>query len=177
MSSFGDKLLKLARDSLITYFSNTIPDSDFSEKRGVFVTLHKDGQLRGCIGYPDPVMELSLAVIDAARHAAFNDPRFEPVKEDELTELKIEVSVLSVPKVLEVAPEEYVNNIKIGRDGLIIRGAFGSGLLLPQVATEEKWNATEFLNHLCLKAGMSQDDWKDPVNQILTFQAEIFSEG
>jgi hypothetical protein len=174
-------LLTLARESIASYFKDKKPDmknvKHLSEKRGVFVTLHKSGDLRGCIGFPLPVYALNMAVVEAARSAAFSDPRFPPVKEGELKDIEIEISVLSVPEEIKVSrAAEYVEKIKIGEDGLIIKGSFGSGLLLPQVATENNFNVSTFLNCLCQKAGMGFNSWKDLSNKISKFQAEVFNE-
>lgn len=174
-------LLELARESIKTYFHNKKPSMErakhLSEKRGVFVTLHRDGDLRGCIGYPMPVYALNTAIVEAARNAAFHDPRFPPVDEEELDKIDIEISVLTLPEEIRVShPDEYKNKIKIGEDGLIIEGSFGSGLLLPQVATENNFNAESFLRCLCQKAGMGFNCWKEPDNKIEKFQAIIFNE-
>lgn len=174
-------LLELARESIKTYFTGEKPSMDkvkhLSEKRGVFVTLHLDGELRGCIGFPMPVYLLNTAIVEAARSAAFHDPRFPPVEEGELDKIDIEISVLTVPKEIKVNhADEYKKKIKIGEDGLIIKGGFGSGLLLPQVATENNFNAERFLNCLCQKAGMGFNSWKDLDNKISKFQADIFGE-
>ena len=175
-------LLKLARESIKTYFKEEKPRMEkvkhLSEKRGVFVTLHdRDGELRGCIGFPMPVYSLNTAIVEAARSAAFHDPRFPPLEEDELEKIEIEISVLTIPQEIKVShPNEYLDKIKIGEDGLIIQGAYGSGLLLPQVATENNFNAETFLNCLCQKAGMSFNCWKDLDNKISKFQAIVFGE-
>ena len=177
----GKLLIKLARDSISSYFLRKEPNTSavgcFSQKQGVFVTLYKKNQLRGCIGFPEPVFPLFEAIIKAARSAAFEDPRFPPLQKEELKDARIEISVLTVPKLIEVkTPEDYLKEIKIGKDGLIIRSSLGSGLLLPQVATEYNWDAKEFLGHLCEKAWLKQDAWKDTNNRIYRFQAQIFRE-
>nr|MCK4929537.1 AmmeMemoRadiSam system protein A [Nanoarchaeota archaeon] len=175
-------LLKLARESIKTYFKGTKPSLEkvkhLSEKRGVFVTLHdKDEDLRGCIGFPMPVYSLNTAIVEAARSAAFHDPRFPPLEENELEKIDIEISVLTVPQEIKVShPNEYLDKIKIGEDGLIIQGPLGSGLLLPQVATENNFNAETFLNCLCQKAGMGFNCWKELDNKISKFQAIVFNE-
>ena len=174
-------LLALARDSIKTYFSGEKPSLEkvkhLSKKQGVFVTLHLNKELRGCIGFPMPVYSLNTAVVEAARSAAFNDPRFPPLKESELKKVDIEISVLTAPEEIRVShANDYPDKIKIGEDGLIIEGAFGSGLLLPQVATENNFNAERFLNCLCQKAGMGFNCWKDLHNKISKFQAIVFSE-
>jgi hypothetical protein len=143
----------------------------------VFVTLSKDGELRGCIGFPEPTYALKRAIVEAARSAAFDDPRFPPVTKEEMNEITIEVSALTIPKLVKVKDsEEYEDMIIIGKDGLIIRGKFGSGLLLPQVPVDYGWNVKEFLKHLCMKAGLLSDAWKDLDNKIYSFQAQIFEE-
>jgi len=174
-------LIKLARDSIETYFSRKEPNisrvKKFSEKQGVFVTLKKKEMLRGCIGYPEPYLPLNQAIINAARAAAFEDSRFPPVQKDELKEIKIEISVLTVPELIVAKkPEDYLKKIKIGEDGLIIRGHFRSGLLLPQVFVEYKADAKMALRMLCDKAGLNYDAWLDSDNRIYKFQAEIFHE-
>lgn len=171
----SEKLLKLARNSMDTFFNGTEPDisdyKEFSEKQGAFVTLHKDGELRGCIGYVLPVYPLNETIVEAARHAAFEDPRFPPVTEDEMKDIRIEISILSIPIPLK---EPKDKNLKIGIDGLIIEAPFGSGLLLPQVATEQKWNETQFLEGVCMKAGLPKDAWK--TSKVSVFHADIYSE-
>lgn len=147
------------------------------EKRGVFVTLYKKGKLRGCIGYPQPVMKLGDAIIDAAKAAAFEDPRFKPVILDELDDIELEISVLTVPELIEVSDsDEYLSLIHIGEDGLIIRGDYGSGLLLPQVFVKYGCNVNDALEMLCQKAGLSPGDWKDLSNKVYKFQAQVFEE-
>lgn len=177
----GEKLLKLARESINNYFDGKKTDiskySEFSEKQGVFVTLTINGQLRGCIGYPEPIMELNKAIVDAARSAALNDPRFPPLEKHEFGKIKIEISVLTVPQEIKVSkPEDYFREIKIGEDGLIIRGDYGSGLLLPQVFTEYDCDVEKALQMTCQKAGMNVNEWRNLDNKIYKFQAEIFSE-
>lgn len=174
-------LLELARESIKTYFSGKKPSMEkvkhLSDKQGVFVTLHKNNDLRGCIGFPMPVHSLNTAIVEAARSAAFHDPRFPPVTEDELKDIEIEISVLTIPKEIKIGHSaEYKDKIKIGEDGLVLEGAMGSGLLLPQVATENNFNVEAFLNCLCQKAGMGFNCWKDTGNKISKFQAIIFNE-
>ena len=179
--SDGKLLIKLARESILSYFLQNKPDTStvkqFSDRRGVFVTLNKNNELRGCIGFPEPVFPLFGAVIKAARSAAFEDTRFPPLQKEELKDIKIEISVLTVPSLIEVKKsDDYLKKIKIGKDGLIVRSSLGSGLLLPQVATEYNWDVEEFLGHLCEKAWLKQDAWKDTNNRIYKFQAQIFKE-
>ncbi|MDP7282551.1 MAG: TIGR00296 family protein [Candidatus Undinarchaeales archaeon] len=181
----GDFLLKLARDTLTAHLSGKkseklkehVPLLD--EKRGVFVTLHtKDGHLRGCIGYPEPVEPLIKAVSECAIHAAASDPRFPKVTEPELKDLKIEITVLTVPEFLDAKHYAHYNfDIVLGDDGLIVEQGSHKGLLLPQVATEWGWNEKQFLEHTCEKAGLPKDAWKDvEKTKIYKFQGQIFKE-
>jgi len=148
----------------------------FDEQRGVFVTLTKQGELRGCIGFPTPVYPLEEAIVKAARAAATEDPRFPIVKPAELNEISIEVTILTLPQPLTCPPEDRPDNIKIGRHGLIVSGKRRHGLLLPQVATEYGWNDVEFLDHACIKAGLPPGCWQKKDVEILTFEGQIFHE-
>jgi uncharacterized protein len=151
----------------------------FDEKRGAFVTLRRfpGDQLRGCIGYPLPVLPLRTALARAAVAAALEDPRFVQVRAAELPRLAIEVSVLTVPVSLNgVAPEQRVEAVQVGRDGLIVEGFGTSGLLLPQVAEEQRWTAEELLNGTCEKAGLPRHAWRDPRVAVRRFEAEVFRE-
>lgn len=148
----------------------------FGEKRGVFVTLTKNGSLRGCIGFPYPVMPLGDAIAHAAGAAALEDPRFPPVTKDELAAISLEVTILTVPVSLEGDPARRPDMVIVGKHGLIVRGMGTSGLLLPQVATDYGWDAKTFLNHTCLKAGLTERCWTSRNVEILTFEGQIFSE-
>jgi uncharacterized protein len=177
------QLISLARDSILASFNHTKVSVNsqiklkFSKKLGVFVTLHLHGGLRGCIGFPEPVLPLYEAVIEAASEAAFGDPRFMPLSRKEYGQIAVEMSVLTTPELIKVNnPEEYPSCICIGKDGLIIRSTYGQGLLLPQVAPEWGWNPVEFLANTCIKAGLSPDFWKDNQCRIYKFQAQIFRE-
>jgi len=177
----GRSLIGLAKNTVKAAleggkYEDKILEERFSEKRGVFVTLNKEGQLRGCIGFPEPVLPLYEACREAATSAAFRDPRFPPVREYEWQSLKFEVSVLTVPERIDAKPEDYPSLIKVGRDGLIIRSEYSSGLLLPQVPTEYGWDADEYLKHLCQKAGLPPDAWMQEGTELLSFQAQVFSE-
>lgn len=170
-------LLQLARKVISTTAKGETPDTPdyFSEKLssklGTFVTLHKLGELRGCIGYVEGIRPLQDAVIEMAQSAAFNDPRFAPVSSDEVDDLELEISVLSPIKEVK-----DVDEIEIGKHGLIIEQGFYKGLLLPQVATENHWDKTEFLQHTCRKSGLPVNAWQDNNTKIYAFSAEIFSE-
>jgi uncharacterized protein (TIGR00296 family) len=148
----------------------------FSEKRGVFVTLTEKGELRGCIGLPYPVMPLGEAIDHAAGAAAVEDPRFPPVGPHELKSIRVEVTVLTVPVPLEGDPAGRPGRVQTGKHGLIVRGMGTSGLLLPQVATEYGWDAKTFLDHTCMKAGLSSGCWTSKNVEILTFEGQIFTE-
>jgi hypothetical protein len=165
----GEELIALARESVKKAFQGeAVKAEGFDEKRGVFVTITKSGELRGCIGYPLPMKTLGESIIEMARAAAFDDNRFSHLKEAELDEVRFEVSVLSVPEPIE--PDAVV----VGRDGLIIESGGRSGLLLPQVPVEWDWNREEYLEQLCVKAGLPNGSWKSA--QLKAFQAQVFSE-
>lgn len=173
-------LLKLARDAIEISFKDRDPDvskvGHLTQLRGCFVTLHKDKQLRGCVGFPKPIMPLFEQIIAASKAAAFEDSRFQPVSKNEVKDLSIEISILTRPELMKVKEsDEYLKEIDIGRDGLIIQGE-SSGLLLPQVATEYNFDQKQFLECLSEKAGLSKDAWKNLDNKIYKFRAEIFSE-
>jgi len=147
------------------------------EKRGVFVTLKIKGELRGCIGHPLPVAPLIEVVRDLSIASATEDYRFQPISLDELGELQIEISILTVPEELKLKDRrDALKHIKVGRDGLIIELDYNKGLLLPQVAVEEEWDAKQFLEHTCWKASIPEDSWLDKGAKIFTFQSIIFAE-
>lgn len=178
----GQYLLEIAKEAILTYLDEGkkigIPEDcpdELKEKLGVFVTLNKNEMLRGCIGYPEPVETAIQATINVAISAAFEDPRFNPLTKEEYDDITLEVTVLTKPEILEVDdPQEYLDKIEIGKDGLIIQKGFSRGLLLPQVATENNMNVEEFLEHTCMKAGISSDSWLDASCDVYTFQGQIF---
>jgi len=182
-SKQGEKLMELARKSIVSSFDNrAIQDYDINvdkklkEKIGVFVTLTLNHDLRGCIGFPYPQQPLYKGVMEAAKAAAFEDPRFLPLTKEELNDLEIEISVLTKPEeIRESKPEDIIEEVNAGKDGLIIEYSGFTGLLLPQVATEYKWNAEKFLEQACMKAGISPKSWKNKSCKIYKFQAQIFS--
>ncbi len=139
------------------------------ENRGAFVSLHKKGQLRGCIGYIEGRGPLYKTIEEMAEAAAFRDPRFSPVTERELPELDIEISVLTPLKKIS-----DVNEIEVGKHGIYIKKGWYSGLLLPQVATEYGWDRKTFLEHTCEKAGLPSNAWKEKDVEIYIFSADIF---
>lgn len=178
-------LLKIARDALIRFFDkeqsslsakeliNNVESDILKEERSSFVTLKKAGELRGCIGHTEPISALCSEVNDLTILAGFNDWRFPAIREEELSEIKIEISVLTAPKLVM-----DVKEIKIGEHGLIIEKGFmgNKGLLLPQVATEHGWDLNMFLEQVCRKAGIRVNDWNSPDTNLYTFTAQVFSE-
>lgn len=174
------QLLTIARRSIETVLEGGRPavdaaavDADLQRPSGAFVSLHmgKGGDLRGCIGSIQPVAPLVQAVANNAVNAAFRDPRFHPLRKDELVVLHIEISVMS-----PIVPVASVEEIEVGRDGLIIARGSRAGLLLPQVATEYGWDRETFLRHTCTKAGLPPDSWRSPDVRIERFWAEVFGE-
>ena len=181
--SDGKELVRMARKAVNEFLKNEtkVSDSEFNSKfdfgSGVFVTLNKENELRGCIGYPVPVKKLYDGLVDAAISAAISDPRFPSVTSDELNKITFEVTVLTLPEEIKVnETSEYLSQIKVGKDGLIAENAFTSGLLLPQVPTEYGWNEEEFLENTCQKAGLDKDAWKKKSTKISKFQGVIFKE-
>ncbi len=150
----------------------------FTTKAGVFVTLnrHPSGDLRGCIGIPEPSMQLAAAVQEAATSAT-RDPRFPSLEADELDNVTVEVTVLTPPEKIEVDdPESYPACIEVGRDGLIAERRGRRGLLLPQVPVKQDWDARTFVSQTCWKAGLSPDAWLDGDTELYCFQGEVFRE-
>ena len=148
--------------------SDILPEA-LKEKRGAFVSLHRHGQLRGCIGSIQPSKPLHQIVEEMAAAAAFNDPRFESLTAKEFKDIQLEISVLT--------PLEQVKDIKeieVGKHGLYIKKGFNSGLLLPQVATDYNWDRMTFLEETCRKAGLSRNAWKEKDAEIYLFSADIF---
>ena len=139
------------------------------QPRGAFVTIHSHGELRGCIGLTEPVYPLVETVARMARAAALEDPRFSAVTPEELGSVDLEISALT-----PVQPLGSIEEIEIGRHGLVIRQGGRSGLLLPQVPVEWGWDRDEFLLHICRKAGLPSDAWRKA--ELYTFEAEVFRE-
>lgn len=140
-----------------------------SEPRGAFVSLHLDGELKGCIGMVEPRKPLHQTVQEMAVQAAFADPRFCPLRPEEMGRIELEISVLT-----PIEPLRNISEIQIGKHGLLLRKGSKSGLLLPQVALEHGWDVEQFLQWTCRKAGLSVDAWKDPDAEIFVFSADIF---
>lgn len=180
----GEILVKTARAAVTEYLKTgnkiTLQEdvkSKFSYNSGIFVTLNKKENLRGCIGFPTPERKLYQSLVIAAIASATEDPRFPRVTYEELNDISFEVTVLTSPVEIKVKdPSEYPSKIKIGRDGLIIRWEFGSGLLLPQVPIEYGWHEEEFLGHACEKAGAPPDCWKAKSTKIFSVEGIVFKE-
>lgn len=158
------------RNGKIPEFKET--DPGLLAQEGAFVTLHKKGELRGCIGNIIGTQPLWMTVRDMAVQSSSHDPRFEPVSPGELKDIKIEISVLSQPKRVQ-----EITEIKMGTHGVIVKRGFNSGVFLPQVATETGWSRDEFLSNLCAhKAGLPADAWKDKKTELYSFTAQVFGE-
>lgn len=170
-------LVKLARSAISARLEKSryiedVPVSEALNKScGAFVTLHLQGRLRGCIGRFTSDIPLAETVKEMARAAAFEDPRFPPVKSEEFKKVDVEISVLTPMHIIS-DPEE----IEVGKHGIYIVNGLNRGVLLPQVATEQGWNREQFLDHTCLKAGLDPGCWKNPESQIFIFSAEVFGE-
>ena len=179
----GIKSVTFARDVVEQFVKNKITtsvtlDESFNEKQGAFVTIHTfpDHNLRGCIGIPLPVMTLREAILEGAKSAT-HDPRFPPLIEKELDDIIIEVTILTKPELIKVNnPKDYLSEIEIGRDGLIVEQGFYKGLLLPQVPVEQGWDKETFLSHTCMKSGLTPDAWFDKNIKISKFSGQIFTE-
>ncbi|MBE9537029.1 MAG: AmmeMemoRadiSam system protein A [Proteobacteria bacterium] len=169
------ELLRIARQIVAGQFqggSRAIStDMDGLQREGgAFVTLHKKGELRGCIGNFFSDKPLYKTVAEMALSAAFKDPRFSPLRENELDELDFEISVLSPLRQIEDAGE-----IEVGRHGIFITKGAKRGVLLPQVAREYGWDRETFLEHTCMKAGLPSDEWRHGA-KIEVFSAQVFGE-
>jgi len=172
-------LLQIARDSIALALDGRRPDldryqidDDLRRPAGAFVTLNDErGDLRGCIGSIEPVAPLFKAVSSSAIAAALRDPRFHPVRPEELPKLSLEISVMG-----PIERVKDVTEIEVGRDGLIISRGPNAGLLLPQVASEYGWDRETFLSHTCIKAGLPPATWHAKEARIEKFSAEVFGE-
>lgn len=175
-------LLKLARDTIATYLKEgkildaKVSSEKLKKKRGVFVTLEKNHELRGCIGYIEPIKPIYIAVRDNAINAAFHDSRFPPLREEELDDIEIEISILTKPELIKVSsPDEYLEKIKPGVDGIIIKYAGRSATYLPQV-WEKIPDKEMFLSSLCNKAFLPGDCWKRDGAEIYRYRVVSFKE-
>ncbi|MFX1512077.1 MAG: TIGR00296 family protein [Promethearchaeota archaeon] len=183
--SEGQELIQLARKAILKFLDKNEkinPPENVSpvlhEPSGVFCTLNTlSGGLRGCIGHPYPDSPLVNALIDSAISAATRDPRFPPVKLEEMKKLTIDVTVLTPPKLLEVNhPKEYLEKIIIGKHGLIAEKGPRKGLLLPQVPISWNWDVEEFLAHTCQKAFLPMMAWTEKDTKIYIFEGQVFEE-
>ena len=184
----GRFLVKLVRKTIMMFLEMQkkcpIPidtPTKLKEKCGVFVTLNSiknnRKQLRGCIGYPMPEISLVEATIESAINSATRDPRFNPVNCQEMEQIIIELSVLTPPiQILVNDPKNFVKEIKVGHDGLIVERGWHKGLLLPQVPVEWNWDAKEFLNNCCMKGGLTPDTWMMEGTKIYKFSCIIVKE-
>ena len=179
----GEMAIKFTRTVLSSTIENEGSPKDdlppiFDEKYGVFTTLHTypSHQLRGCIGIPEPVMSLKKALVESAQSVT-HDPRFPVLQDHELEGIIVEVTVLTKPeRINEKKPANILEEIKVGRDGLIIEQGYFKGLLLPQVPIEQNWEKKTFVEHTCLKAGLPVDSWKEEGTTIKKFTGQIFAE-
>jgi uncharacterized protein len=171
------KLLKIARESIKTYLDHgerrsfKVEKEELKEKKGVFITLKIGENLRGCIGRISSDEPLYKTVSEMAIQAAFGDPRFSSLSEEEFKEIEIEISVLSEMKKIK-----DIEEIKIGAHGLLIKKGHNEGLLLPQVASSCNWDRGTYLTQACYKAGLDGDAWQSEDTEIHIFEADIFSE-
>ncbi|MFT4891515.1 MAG: AmmeMemoRadiSam system protein A [Halobacteriales archaeon] len=180
----GRHLVRTARrsvDRAVTDDASPTPPDDYpsalDEQRGAFVTLRKAGDLRGCIGEPYATQPLIESVVSAAVGAATRDPRFPPVQEPELDAIAVEVSALTSPASIDADdPSAVVEAVAVGTDGLIVRDGERNGLLLPQVAVEQGWDAETFLAETCRKAGLPRDRWRTDDVTIERFTVDRFEE-
>ncbi len=177
---FGNYLLKSARFYISKKIGKKLKmpeagdfDKLLEEKRGIFVTLSKNGKLRGCIGIPEPLMSIADGIKEASVSAAFNDPRFAPLALQELNDITIEVTLLTKPVEI-IRP--FRDKIVIGRDGLILRCGADAGLFLPQVPVEQGWDIDEYLVQICFKAGLSSDCLNYPEAKLYTFRGTVYKE-
>jgi AmmeMemoRadiSam system protein A len=183
MTSEADRrlLLQLAREAIAAHVGRRPPHSAIRNSQsattgvlgqpgGAFVTLHKHGDLRGCIGHIEPTEPLGMVVPRCAVAACSSDPRFPPITPAELGEIDVEISLLG-----PLEPIAGPQDVEIGRHGLVVERGWQRGLLLPQVATEWRWDAHAFLAQTCHKAGLPRDAWRHEVH-IWRFEAEVFGE-
>jgi AmmeMemoRadiSam system protein A len=180
MSSLAERerqlLLQIARSALTLAVAGEPSLQEFPSDEilqlpaGAFVTLHRRGRLRGCVGQLPGRDALVAVVAHCARAAALDDSRFEPVTSAEVSEIEIEVSVLSALQ------DVTLEAIEAGKHGLVVSQGRQRGVLLPQVATQFNWGAQRFLEETCVKAGLERDAWRDPATRVQAFAAEVFSE-
>lgn len=188
----GQLLIKLARESIFqalsdkqnhktvkidtAHFKQHLSSNILTEKRGTFVTLHKNKTLRGCIGNIEPVKTIFSGIMDNARHAAFSDSRFSPLSKEEFQEIDIEISVLTPPEKVEYStPHDLIAKLTPCIDGVIIKKKYHNATFLPQV-WEQLSTHEQFLSHLCIKAGLDDNAWKKENLEVLKYQVQFFEE-
>jgi uncharacterized protein len=170
-------LLRIAREAIAGRILSRAPAGeltirDLPEASGVFVTIKRRGELRGCLGTLQCAAGLADEVARCARDSATEDPRFLPVAAAELTELSLDISILGPLELIDpLEPESVI----IGRNGLVVEDGHRRGLLLPQVAVEWGWNAEQFLRQTCRKAGLAPDSWRNGA-RVYRFEAEVFGD-
>ena len=184
--SEGELLVKAARNAIEIYLTSSnfrreaVENglSGFERRHGVFVTIYHypTRTLRGCIGFTEGVKPIRELIVDAAVSAAAEDPRFVPLSPPEFEHITIEVSLLSEPVRITGEPSEIRKKVRVGEDGLMIEYGYNRGLLLPIVAVEEGWGAEEFLDNVCIKAGMETNMWRRRGVSIYKFSTQIFAE-
>ena len=180
----AQQLINLARNSIQAHFDETSLDLSpykqvFGRKQGCFTTIYLDDKLKGCIGFPFPNTPLYKAVHETAISAAFHDPRFSPLRMEELSTAVLELNILSPLELIEVAtPSEYPAQVEVGIHGLYVINAYNRrGLLLPEVAARNHWDAKQFLNQTCIKANLPKSSWiQDPDMKIYRFSSLIIKE-
>ncbi|MFQ5638810.1 MAG: AmmeMemoRadiSam system protein A [bacterium] len=172
-----ENVLKLARKTIEAKLHGlSSPEIDkttslLNKDGGAFVTLTKNKSLRGCIGLIHSERPLHFTIQEVAEAAAFRDPRFPPLAQDELQDTSIEISILSPMRKIT-----SLKKIKVKRHGVFVKKGPAHGLLLPQVAVQNHWNRETFLEHVCIKAGLEKNAWKDPDTEIMIFDAQVFKE-
>ena len=177
----GAKLVHLARHAIETLLFNRPlnlqPYKEFNQKQGVYVTIRKDGELRGQMGTLETKDLLFEAVLKAARDAAFNDKRFEPLSREEINNVAIEVAAIIKPVLLRMPrPEDYLKLINVATDGLLIKAGVYSAILLPNPQMTYGWDAERLLRYLCESAGLTMDAWRDLSQNIYIFHCQTFAE-
>ena len=176
--SLESVLIGLARQSLVEFFTGGDKEDqefpvDDETVSGVFVTLKHDGMLRGCRGCVEGAYPLRKTIWEVSRSSAFDDPRFNPMEQEELEGLEISISLLGMMEQVKVKdPSQFREKIQLGRVGICLRLKGSSALFLPEVAPEQGWNVEITLRQLCRKAGLKDDDWQNPETEVLCFQTK-----
>ena len=182
----GNAMVNFARDTIESHFDSKadpkVPEGAediLKEMYGVFVTLrtYPANSIRGCIGYTEPIMPLKKALPEVALSSALRDPIFRPLRKSELTSVVIEVSIFKEPELIKVKnPKDYPKEIKIGKNGLMVKRGPYKALILPQIPVTEKWNSKLLLSFTCIKAGLNPNSWVDKETEIYKVHADVFME-